>query len=125
MAELPARLANQHAHVFCGRDAPTSTHTVEYAGAYASLGFDNSLDLDVFRRELRIEVQSLSDEEMVFDIVGIDAPIANALRRILLAEVPTMAIEKVWVQINTSIIQDEVRGARAGPPSIGRWPAAR
>jgi len=30
------------------------------------------------------------------------------LRRILLAEVPTMAIEKVFIYNNTSIIQDEV-----------------
>jgi len=35
---------------------------------------------------------------MQFDIVGIDAPIANALRRIMLAEVPTMAIEKVILE---------------------------
>ena len=32
---------------------------------------------------------------MVFDMIGIDPAIANAFRRILLSEVPTMAIEKV------------------------------
>jgi DNA-directed RNA polymerase I and III subunit RPAC1 len=42
-----------------------------------------------------IEVKELNDEEIVFDIIGIDAPLANALRRILIAEIPTMAIEKV------------------------------
>ena len=52
---------------------------------------------------------SLADQEMEFDMVGIDAPIANAFRRILLAEVPTMAIEKVHIYNNTTLIQDEVR----------------
>lgn len=46
---------------------------------------------------------------MEFDMVGIDASIANAFRRILLAEVPTMAIEKIHIYNNTTIIQDEVR----------------
>ncbi len=51
---------------------------------------------------------------MVFDLIGVDAPIANALRRIMMAEVPTMAIEKVFVMKNTSIIQDEVLSHRLG-----------
>lgn len=107
---LPPHILDKHKHVNCAIDAPTYTSTPEYAGVYASLGVDNSLDLDELRREMRIEVQSMSADEMVFDIIGIDAPIANALRRILLVEVPTMAIEKVWIMENNSIIQDEVRG---------------
>ncbi|MEQ2178394.1 hypothetical protein GOODEAATRI_013650 [Goodea atripinnis] len=51
---------------------------------------------------------------MEFDMVGIDAAIANAFRRILLAEVPTMAIEKVFIYNNTSIVQDEVLAHRLG-----------
>lgn len=46
--------------------------------------------------------------------MGIDASVANAFRRILLAEVPTVAIEYVFVNNNTSIIQDEVLAARLG-----------
>lgn len=52
--------------------------------------------------------------DMEFDIIGIDVAIANAFRRILIAEVPTMAIEKVFVYNNTSIIQDEVLAHRLG-----------
>merc|ERR1711868_78423 len=37
----------------------------------------------------------LTAEEAEFDMIGIDAAIANALRRILLAEVPTMAVCKI------------------------------
>lgn len=52
--------------------------------------------------------------EMEFDMIGIDASIANSFRRILLAEVPTMAIEKVLIYNNTSVIQDEVLAHRLG-----------
>lgn len=52
--------------------------------------------------------------EMLFDMIGIDASIANSFRRILLAEVPTMAIEKVLIYNNTSVIQDEVLAHRLG-----------
>ena len=49
-----------------------------------------------------------------FSLVGIDAAVANAFRRILIAEIPTLAIEYVFVHNNTSIIQDEVLAQRLG-----------
>lgn len=51
---------------------------------------------------------------MVFELTGVDAPIANALRRILIAEVPTMAIATVYIANNTSILPDEVLAHRLG-----------
>ncbi|KAK6054331.1 RNA polymerase Rpb3/Rpb11 dimerization domain protein [Cooperia oncophora] len=57
----------------------------------------------------RIEVQIVNDLEdgmsLDFDLINVEAPIANALRRVLLAEVPTMAIEKIYLYQNTSVIQ--------------------
>jgi len=47
-------------------------------------------------------------------LIGVDVSIANALRRILLAEVPTVAIESVWISVNHSIVQDEVLAHRLG-----------
>lgn len=47
-------------------------------------------------------------------MIGVDAAIANAFRRILIAEVPTLAIEFVFVHNNTSVIQDEVLAQRLG-----------
>ena len=44
----------------------------------------------------------------MFDVIGIDPPLANALRRIMISEVPTMAIEKVRMFQNLSVIADEV-----------------
>lgn len=66
------------------------------------------------QESLKINVIKLSDEEIVFDLIGVDASIANALRRILIAEVPTVAIETVFMLSNTSIIQDEVLAHRLG-----------
>lgn len=52
--------------------------------------------------------------ESSFSLIGIDAAVANAFRRIMIAEIPSLAIEKVFVQNNTSIIQDEVLAHRLG-----------
>ena len=41
----------------------------------------------------------------MFELVGIDASIANALRRVLIAEVPSMAISTVFMYDNTSVMQ--------------------
>jgi DNA-directed RNA polymerases I and III subunit RPAC1 len=49
-----------------------------------------------------------------FDLVGCDTSLANALRRIVISEVSTMAIETVFVMNNTSVIQDEVLSHRLG-----------
>jgi DNA-directed RNA polymerase I and III subunit RPAC1 len=51
---------------------------------------------------------------MVFDLIGVEPPLANALRRILISEIPTMAIEIVNMYQNTSIIPDEVLSHRIG-----------
>lgn len=42
---------------------------------------------------------------MVFELIGVDASIANAIRRVLIAEVPTMAISTVFMNDNTSVMQ--------------------
>jgi DNA-directed RNA polymerase I and III subunit RPAC1 len=57
---------------------------------------------------------SETPEEFVFELIGVDAPIANALRRILLSEVPSVAIDTVFITRNTSILQDEVLAHRLG-----------
>lgn len=54
--------------------------------------------------QFRIDIQQKDKLDMQFDLVGIDPAISNAFRRILIAEVPTMAIEHVFFVNNTSII---------------------
>eukprot|EP01080_Neovahlkampfia_damariscottae_P001216 gene1216-11306_t len=94
------------------RHAPTQTETVDYHASFKD--FDNSFRLDKFKENFEIKIQKLDKEEMIFDMIGIDAPIANAFRRIIIAEIATIAIEKVVIVNNTSIIQDEVLAHRLG-----------
>lgn len=51
---------------------------------------------------------------LVFEMLHCDTSFANALRRILLSEVPTVALEHVYMWNNTSIIHDEVLAHRLG-----------
>lgn len=46
----------------------------------------------------------------MFELVGVDASIANALRRVLIAEVPSMAISTVFMYDNTSVMQVSIIG---------------
>lgn len=50
----------------------------------------------------------------MFDFIGVDAAIANALRRILIAEIPTMAIDRTLIFQNTSVMPDENLAHRLG-----------
>lgn len=112
--QLPEHLELQRTRVVCKSDAPIHTEGVHYSGAYAAMGVDNSLQLDNFCENFKVVVNRLTEDEMEFDMIGIDAALANAFRRILIAEVPTMAIEKVLVANNTSVIADEVLAHRLG-----------
>lgn len=67
--------------------AEVQTESMQYSGAYALSGFDNSLRLSDFCKNFQVEIISLDDDDIEFDMIGIDAAIANAFRRILIAEV--------------------------------------
>jgi DNA-directed RNA polymerases I and III subunit RPAC1 len=90
----------------------TNTTSTDFPGHYP--GEDHSWNLEAFRKSLKISFHKNEPYDSCFSVIGIDASIANALRRILLAEIPTLAIEYVWVHNNTSIIQDEVLAHRLG-----------
>ncbi|KAK7301902.1 hypothetical protein RJT34_12779 [Clitoria ternatea] len=113
-SNLPPHLELLKTRVLCNSDAPQHTDTIQYSGAYAALGVDNSLRLDSFCENFKIEVNRMADDVIEFDMIGIDPAIANSFRRILIAEVPTMAIERVYIANNTSIVQDEVLAHRLG-----------
>ncbi|CAB0010547.1 unnamed protein product [Nesidiocoris tenuis] len=72
------------------------------------------LDLPTYKEKLQIAVMRLDDAEMEFDIIGINPALVNAFRRILISDVPTMAIEKVTIHQNKTVIQDEVLAHRLG-----------
>ena len=57
-----------------------------------------------FIDDMDITINRVDDESMEFEIIGISPTFANALRRILISEVPTMAVEHVFFLNNTSTI---------------------
>lgn len=63
---------------------------------------------------MTISVSKNTPELLEMDMVGIDAATANALRRIIIAEIPTMAFHKVFLYQNTSVIPDELLVHRLG-----------
>lgn len=79
------------------------------------LGVDNSwseVDFDAGFSISIAEPAAGAPHDLEFDIKGIDPAVANALRRILISDVPTVAIEHVFFVNNTSLIA--VRGRFSG-----------
>eukprot|EP00004_Rigifila_ramosa_P016638 TRINITY_DN3964_c0_g1_i2.p2 TRINITY_DN3964_c0_g1~~TRINITY_DN3964_c0_g1_i2.p2 ORF type:complete len:165 (+),score=35.82 TRINITY_DN3964_c0_g1_i2:202-696(+) len=104
--------------VHLGTHGTVNPGSMAYAGSHASIGIDNKFDLKQFKKNFKItileEKQTEDSHSLVFEMTGIDVSLANAFRRILIEEVPTMAIETVFVLNNTSIIPDEVLSHRLG-----------
>lgn len=75
---------------------------------------DDLWSFEKFKRSIQIIVIKNADNEMEFDVIGVSPALVNAFRRLILSEVPSMAIEKVFIYNNTSIIQDEVLAHRLG-----------
>jgi len=65
-------------------------------------------------RTPQIEILEITDEKMVFVLSKTDTSMANALRRIMISEVPTMAIDLVELENNTSVLWDEFIAHRLG-----------
>ncbi|XP_060854512.1 DNA-directed RNA polymerases I and III subunit RPAC1 [Rhopalosiphum padi] len=69
---------------------------------------------DEFVKNFKVKIISRSESDLEFDLIGIDVAVANSLRRVILSEVPSMAIEKVHIYQNTSYILDEILAHRLG-----------
>jgi DNA-directed RNA polymerase subunit D len=63
---------------------------------------------------MQVEVLGRDAESIEFVIRGISPAFANALRRTMIAEVPTMAIEDVMIIENSSVLYDEMLSHRLG-----------
>ncbi|KAF8515689.1 DNA-directed RNA polymerase [Hysterangium stoloniferum] len=102
--------ARRHVRIHAERVGHVSS--TDFPGYYP--GEDHSWNLKYFTKNLLVKIQRVSARSCEFDLVGVDASIANALRRILIADVPMIAIEHVYVWNNTSVIHDEVLAHRLG-----------
>ena len=63
---------------------------------------------------VEIQILEKTDDFMRFIVRGVNVPFVNALRRIMLTQVPTMAIDEVVILENSSILHDEILAHRMG-----------
>ncbi|KAF8971177.1 DNA-directed RNA polymerase [Flammula alnicola] len=109
---MPSQTFDERRLVGVHAERVTNVSSRDFPGHYP--GEDHSWNLAKFKKNLKVKVQRLSQHSVDFDIVGVDASIANAFRRIMIAEVPTVCIEQVYVWNNTTVIVDEILAHRLG-----------
>lgn len=59
----------------------------DYPGTYPMDCTEPFFNFEKFKKNLQVTIYALSPWQVEFDLVGVDASIANAVRRILIAEV--------------------------------------
>ena len=65
-------------------------------------------------RTPNVKILDLKDDTMTFELSDTDISMANSLRRIMIAEVPTLCIDLVEFEDNSSCLQDEFLAHRLG-----------
>ena len=63
---------------------------------------------------MEVQILKKNDVNLQLIIQGIDVSLMNALRRIIITEIPTMAVEDVVIIENSSVLNDEILAHRLG-----------
>ncbi|KAI1486772.1 DNA-directed RNA polymerase [Biscogniauxia mediterranea] len=61
-----------------------------------------------------VKISAADSTHVDFELTNVDLSFANSLRRVIQAEVPTIAIDLVEVEVNTSVLADEFIAHRLG-----------
>mmetsp|Transcript_9205 Transcript_9205/g.11497 ORF Transcript_9205/g.11497 Transcript_9205/m.11497 type:complete len:312 (-) Transcript_9205:2175-3110(-) len=62
----------------------------------------------------RVTIRHTDKDHVDFILKDVDLSMANSMRRTMLAEVPTLAIDLVEIEVNTSVLADEFISHRLG-----------
>ncbi|ODS38105.1 MAG: hypothetical protein A7316_01200 [Candidatus Altiarchaeales archaeon WOR_SM1_86-2] len=63
---------------------------------------------------MKVKIIKKEDNKVWFEVEGINTQTANALRRVIISRIPVMAIDKVAIYRNDSVLDDEVLAHRLG-----------
>ncbi|KAI2611057.1 insert subdomain of RNA polymerase alpha subunit [Hypoxylon fragiforme] len=77
--------------------------------------YDNMMDGD-FKEDFgpRVQVSAADNNHVDFELSNVDLSLANSIRRVMHAEVPTIAIDLVEIEANTTVLADEFIAHRLG-----------
>ena len=67
-----------------------------------------------YNRVPNVKIVDLKKDCAIFELTNTDVSMANSLRRVMIAEVPTLAIDKVEFEENNTALQDEFLAHRIG-----------
>ncbi|CAA9988455.1 DNA-directed RNA polymerase I, putative [Plasmodium knowlesi strain H] len=95
-------------------EGPRNATTTNFYGSYFLSENEHMFDINEFEKNLEMKMHKNEENLLILEVKNLNVSIANALRRIMLAEVPTIAIEKVNIFQNTGIIADEILCHRLG-----------
>lgn len=113
---IPKHIQEQRDYVHLRSGGVDNVSAMRSADTFDSMGVANDFSLEKWKAGCSSEVLSRSSDQrdLVCKVKGIDAALANAFRRVMLSELPTMAIEDVWIYTNTSVLADEILAHRIG-----------
>ncbi|MHA1785796.1 MAG: DNA-directed RNA polymerase subunit D [Candidatus Helarchaeota archaeon] len=63
---------------------------------------------------VNIEILEKSNDHIKFVVGDVSSSLVNSLRRVLISEIPVMAIEEVWILENNTVLYDKMLAHRLG-----------
>lgn len=100
-----------------GSAQPTAAANAATAAAAAAAAAAASLTPEtkvIEKNDPKIQLFELSEENARFCLYDTDLSMANALRRVMMAETPVLAIDWVQIEVNNSVLCDEFIAHRLG-----------